>query len=351
MNKRISLMLTSTALAGVLSLAAHGAHAQELNIVSWGGITNEANDAAYWKPFEKKTGIKVNSDSFSGEIGKIRAQVESGNIQWDVAEPEYAEEAVGCMEGLYEKIDASRLPQGEIPDRYVTECGITAALYGTILTYNHKKYGDDGPKTWQDFWDVKKFPGKRGLPKNVKLAPVFALLADGVDPSKIYEVLGTDEGQQRAFDKLDEIKDQIIWWSSGTQQVQGFISGEYDMAAVWNGRAADANKTQGQQLELVWDAGWVSDGNRWVILKGSPNYEAAMDYLAFATQAEHQADYMRNIDYGVANEKAYAMLTPEQLKYMPGSEEHKPSEIVEDTMFWLDHLDSMTERFNNWVSK
>ncbi len=35
---------------------------------------------------------------------------------------------------------------------------------------------------------------------------------------ELYDVLGTDEGLDRAFAKLDEIKDAIpVWWTSGAQ--------------------------------------------------------------------------------------------------------------------------------------
>ena len=351
MFKRVMFGLTAMAGLGLMASAPSAVQAEDLRIASWGGITSDANREAYWKPFEAETGIHIQEDSFNGEIGKIRAQVQSGSLQWDIAEPEFAEVEIGCMEGLYEPIDTTMLPMDDIPAQHVTECGVTSLLAGTLLVYDRTRYGDDGPKTWSDFWDVEKFPGKRAMNRSVKASLVFALLADGVQLDQIYEVLGTKEGQDRAFAKLDEIKDDLVWWASGTESIQGFASDAYDMAAVWNGRAAGANETQNQDLELVWDAGWISNGNRWVILKGSPNYDAAMKFIAFATQPEPQAEFMRQINYGSVNQKSFDLLDPERLKDMPGAKAYAPYEIFEDAEFWLVHLDSLTERFNNWVAQ
>jgi putative spermidine/putrescine transport system substrate-binding protein len=345
------LLFTGAVAAAALIGAPQAGHAESLTIVSWGGIVNDANRAAYWEPFTKETGIEIVEDSFNGELGKIRAQVESGNIQWDIAEPEYAEEALGCIEGLYEPLDHSMLPMDQLPEGTVTECGITSLVAGTVLAYDKAKFPNGGPQTWAEFWDVEKFPGKRGLNLFVTDTVVFALLADGVPQDQVYEVLGTKEGQDRAFAKLDELKPHIVWWTSGTEQIQGFLSGEYDMGSAWNGRVAAANESGDIDLQMVWDAGYLYGGNRWVILKGSPNKEAAMKFLAFATQPEPQADFMRNINYGSINTEAYALVDKDRLEVMPGTPERLPHAIHMNGEFWLEHLDSVNERFNRWVSE
>ena len=139
-------------------------------------------------------------------------------------------------------------------------------------------------------------------------------MADGVPREEIYKVLSTKEGQDRAFKKLDEIKEHIVWWTSGTEQIQGLLTGEYDMAMAWNGRVATANKTEGAKLAIAWDAGQVLNGDRWVILKGSPNKQQAIEFIKFALQPEPQAAFMRNIPYGQVNQKAYPLLTEEEKK-------------------------------------
>lgn len=344
--------LTDVLVVSLVALGVAGpAGAQDqLTIVSWGGIVNEANRAAYWDPFTEKTGIEIVEDAFNGELGKIRAQVESGNVQWDIAEPEFAEETLGCLEGLFEPLDHSILPMDQLPEGTVTECGVVSLAAGTVLAYNKDKFPDGGPQSWADFWDVEKFPGKRGVNLFVTDTLVFALLADGVPREEVYDVLGTPEGQDRAFAKLDELKPHIVWWTSGTEQIQGFLSGEYDIGVAWNGRVAAANESEEINLGMVWEAGYLYGGNRWAILAGTPNYDAAMEFIAFATQPEPQAEFMRQINYGSINTEAYEMLEPERLEAMPGTAERLPYAVYMNGPFWLEHLDSVNERFNRWVA-
>jgi putative spermidine/putrescine transport system substrate-binding protein len=336
--------------AAALMLCAGAAWAEDLRIASWGGVVTAANRAAYWDPYEKATGIKIIDDTFNGEIAKARAQIEAQSYQWDIAEMEDAEAVAGCEEGLYEKLDQSRLPIADLLPGTHSECGVVSLTSGTGLSYNKAKL-PEGPQSWADFFDTKKFPGKRGMRKSATITLEVALLGAGVPKEDIYKVLATKEGQDRAFAKLDEIKDSIVWWSSGTELVQGFLSGEFDIAVAYNGRVAAANKTQDQKLEFVWSADYLIGNNHWVILKGSPNAKAAMDFIAWATTPEPQAEFMRHIDYSSANSKAFALLEPQYLTYMPNTPERVPHGFPADLAVWRDNLDSLTERFNAWASQ
>ncbi|MBZ9772200.1 ABC transporter substrate-binding protein [Mesorhizobium sp. CO1-1-8] len=335
---------------GALVLGTAAASAEELRVASWGGVLSEANRAAYWDPYEKATGIKIIDDTFNGEIAKIRAQVEAKSHQWEIAEVEDAEAFAGCEEGLYEKLDLTRIPVADLAPGTYGDCSVASEI-GTIgLTYNGAKMAN-GPKTWAEFFDVKKFPGKRGMRKSATFTLEIALLGAGVPKEEVYKVLATKEGQDKAFAKLDEIKDQLVWWSSGTELVQDLIAGEFDIAAAYNGRVADANKTQGQKLEFIWDAGYVLGNTNWVILKGSPKAKQAMDFIAWATTPEPQAEFMRHVDYASANTKAFALLEPKYLTYMPNTPDRVAYSLASDPAFWRDNLDTLTERFNAWASK
>src|SRR5262245_33875731 len=62
-----------------------------LVVVSWGGAYTKSQIEAYHKPFEKKTGAKINSVDYNGGIAEIKAQVEAGNVTWDVVDMELAD--------------------------------------------------------------------------------------------------------------------------------------------------------------------------------------------------------------------------------------------------------------------
>lgn len=345
------MIRTNTALSAVALLIAGlsmQVQAAELNVSSYGGANAAAYRAAYWEPFEAKTGIKVNESLSDGSIGKVRSQVASGHVVWDVAQTDTGNMTIGCSEGLFEKIDLSGLPVNDLLPNTVSECGIASEFAGTVLTYNGNVI-KEGPKSWQDFWDTKKFPGKRCLRKHTETL-ISALLADGASKDDIYKILDTDEGVQRAFRKLGEIKGDIVWWESGTQQIQSLLSGECNIGSAWNGRVADANAA-GNKLKLVWEAGYYLQWDSWTILKNSPNKEAAKEYLKFALDPERQAVFMKHITYGVANEKAYPLIPDSLRDQLPTTKEHLKHAVASNAEFWLHNGDELNAKFQDWVSR
>nr|WP_261453985.1 hypothetical protein [Agrobacterium fabrum] len=42
----------------------------------------------------------------------------------------------------------------------MTDSFIANSNYSTLIAWNKKTYGDNGPKSMADFFDAKKFPGK-----------------------------------------------------------------------------------------------------------------------------------------------------------------------------------------------
>ena len=163
-----------------------------------------------------------------------------------------------------------------------------------------------GPATWADFFDTKKIPGKRGMRKGARYNLEFALMADGVKPGDVYKELATKAGADRAFKKLGELKPSVQWWEAGAQPPQFLVAGDVVMSTVYNGRIDAANR-EGKNLKIGWTGG-IYDLDHWVIPKGAPNKEASMKFIAFATTADAQAEYAKNIAYGPTNTKAMAKL-------------------------------------------
>ena len=133
-----------------------------------------------------------------------------------------------------------------------------------------------------DFFDLDKFPGKRGMRRGPKPNLEFALIADGVPAAEVYDVLSTDAGIDRAFAKLDTIKDSVVWWEAGAQPPQLLADGEVVMTTAYNGRIFNAVAAEGKPFTIVWD-GQIYDLDLWVIPKGAKNKDLAMDFLSFST--------------------------------------------------------------------
>ena len=183
-------------------------------------------------------------------------------------------------EGLLEPIDWPHRAEGQAVCRAPTTHGIGPCALSTNLAYRSDKFPNGGPKTWAEFWDVKKFPGNRSMFNNAVRAAQFALVADGVPPDKIFPM-----DVDRAFKKLDQIKPHIkVWWTQGNQSQQLLRDGEVDMMVMWNARASELQQ-QGLPVELVWHGATITT-TMWGIAKGAPNRKLAWEFLQFAVQAE-----------------------------------------------------------------
>jgi putative spermidine/putrescine transport system substrate-binding protein len=349
MSKRSAILGSIAAFTSCMAMTT-GVHARDLTVVSWGGALQDAQKSTFFEPFKATTGVPMIDESWDGGIGVLRAKIEGGAATWDIVQVESEELAVGCEEGLFEQIDFSKIGGAEayLPQAMDT-CGVGAALYDFVLSYDKDKLSE-APTGWVDFFDTTKFPGKRGLRQGPKSTLEVALLADGVAPADVYKVLATEEGIERAFAKLDTIKDDIVWWKAGAQPPQLLASGEVAMTIVYNGRIDAANKNEGKNFGIVWN-GALYTVDSWVILKDTPNLEAAYQFLDFVGKAENQANFSKAIAYGTSNKDAAGLLPAEVLSNLPTAPENLGAAMEIDTAFWLENIDRLTERFNIWVAK
>ncbi|KQT55209.1 MULTISPECIES: ABC transporter substrate-binding protein [unclassified Aureimonas] len=331
-------------------LASQPVLARDLTVVSWGGNYQDAQRQIYFQPFAAKSAKPLLDESWDGGYGVLAAKLQAGTPNWDVVQVETEELALGCADGLYEPVDWAKLGGEDkfIPSA-VNECGVGAIVWTTGLSYDADKLKTP-PASWADFFDTAKFPGKRALRKGPKYALEFALIADGVAPKDVYTTLATPEGVDRAFAKLDTIKKDLVWWESGAQPIQLLASGEVVMTSAYNGRLAGINKSEGKNFQIVWP-GSIYAIDSWVVLKGSPNKEAAFDFIQFASLPENQSKLPDFIAYGLPNKEAGAMLKPDVAAQLPTAPANLDVSIPLDGDFWVDNVEALTTRFNAWVAQ
>ncbi|PAU98054.1 ABC transporter substrate-binding protein [Paracoccus salipaludis] len=354
-------LIAGTALA---LIAAGTAQAQDsINITTYGGAFAAAVNEAYARPFTEATGIQANMVDNSDPPAKLKAEVEAGNVTSDVYDVEQSDVIRLCDEGLIEPIDPAALPAAAdgtpAADDYLPQalhdCATAIMVWSTVIAYDTSAFPNGAPATVADFFDTAKFPGKRGIIKRPKYALEFALLGDGVAPDEVYDVLSTDEGVDRAFAKLDTIKDQVVWWEAGAQAPQLLADKEVSMTLAYNGRIFDAIVDEGKPFGFVWD-GANLDMDYWVIPKGAPDMEKSMKFIAFASDPARQADLSKYIAYGpprksaAANVGTYKDGTTEMAPYLPTTPANAEKALVNDAAFWADHGTELTERFNAWLA-
>jgi len=349
-----------TAVAGVALgvTAIVPAMAQSLTVVSWGGAYTRSQVKAYHEPWEAKTGIKINSEDYNGGLAQVKAQVESGNVSWDLVDVELSDAVRGCDEGLFESIDTAILPPApdgtaamkDFMDGTLTDCAVAQIIWSNVYAYDATKFPGAKPKTMADFFDTGKYPGKRGMRKNPKPNMEFALIADGVPPAQVYEVLSEPAGVDRAFAKLDSIKDSIVWWEAGAQPPQLLADGEVAMTTAYNGRLYNAIINEKKPFVIVWD-GQVWDLDLWVIPKGTRNLKTALEFVAFSTDTVRNWDQSNYISYGPVRRSAQALVSPEMAPHMPNAAANFSNALQNDYQFWADNQDELNDRFNTWLAR
>jgi putative spermidine/putrescine transport system substrate-binding protein len=344
---------TSFLLAGLLTLGfSMPAHAQErITVVTFGGALAEAQRKAYFEPFTKATGIQVVEDEWSGQMAKLRAMVQSGNVNWDVIDVSDGQTDRACDEGLIEPINIDAFGG---KDKFLTNsvhrCAVPTLVASLVIGYNAAKFPGEKPSTLSDFWDVKKFPGPRALKKWPKHNLEWALLADGVPEGELYKQLETKEGVDRAFRKLDQIKPYVkVWFDTWAQPQQLLVDGEVVMSSGTNGRLAAAAQTR-PEVTWMWDhQGYGMD--LWAIVKGSRNRTNAEKFIEFASRPEVMAEFSKYIQYGPTVKAAIDKMPPDLAKAMPTAAQNMQTAWKIDARFWGDHQDDLEVRFQAWLSK
>jgi putative spermidine/putrescine transport system substrate-binding protein len=333
-------------LGGILAFCfATDVRAQDsVTVASWGGAYQEAESKAFFQPAAKALGITIKEDT-TGGLADVRLQVTGNAVKWDLVELGADECARGTKEGLFEKLDYNLIKADGIPEKLVREDWIGIAYYSVVLIYNTNVYGENGPKTWADFWNVEKFPGKRALGNFPNETLTVAALADGVPPDKVYPL-----DMDRAFASLEKIKPHIsVWWDSGGQAMQLIKDGEVDMAAIWNGRASTLVK-EGAPVSYTFDQG-VFNPDCMVIPKGSKNKDLAMKALAQFVSPELQANLPLYIGNGPVNQKAFDTIPADRQPVIVSSPENVKKQVLLDADFWADHLVEAQERFDDFLQQ
>jgi putative spermidine/putrescine transport system substrate-binding protein len=330
--------------------------ADPITVVSWGGSYGKAQDAALFTDASKNTGIEIIRES-GASMSKTCLQVESNSVSWDLVVTGSGGSASAAAKGCLEKIDYSVVDVSDfIPGTYTDYC-VGTDVFATVMAWNTDKFGQPGssgaPKTWADFWNVKKFPGSRAYRANsVDGALEPALMADGVPADKVYEVLSTKAGKQRAIDKIRELKPNIaVFWGSGAQQAQLMKDGEVDMITGWNGRFDNAKK-DGAKVGYTFNQA-LYDFDCMAMPKGAPNKATAMKFLAEISKAEYQANLPFHITYGPTNKKAYEITTAskELVESLPSHPKNVPMMLPINLEWYGKHRTEALEMYMEMMSE
>jgi putative spermidine/putrescine transport system substrate-binding protein len=344
---RSFLAAVAVFVAPLAALSAAFGNSNDLTIVTRDQSLPRAIQAAYVQPFTVATELAVQQEVWEGGIDVLRARAKAPDNTWTLVLVDPEELAVGCSEGIFDKLDWSTIGG---KDHYVplavSDCGLGGVIANTVLAWDRDKF--PVTPTWADFWDVAKYPGKRGLRKGVRGNLEIALLADGVAPADIYKTLATNDGVDRAFRKLDQLKPYIVWWAADAEAAHILSSGDVLMTSAPSGQIVTTGQAEHRNFGVQF-ASSLFEVLSWAIIKGSPAVRTAQQFLYFAGLPAIQVKLLH-----VGGESGLAKglndgLPPEVLAISASNPANLNASLRTDAAFWHDNLPKLRPRFDSWL--
>jgi putative spermidine/putrescine transport system substrate-binding protein len=320
---------------------------RSLNVAAWGGNIQDAQETAFFKPFEEATGGSVQTKS--ADLDRLREQVESENVSWDVITLP-AQEALALARAEYlEPIDFGVVDKAPLVPEVVLQHAVGEAFFSTVIVYPADR--PTPPAGWSEFWSINPRESEdepipvedlRALQRSPVGTLEFALLADGVTVDALYPL-----DIERAFESLNRIRDHIVvWYEDGKQPIELIVADQVAMASAWNVRAWQLGVTT--EIGTQWSGGMLS-ADMWVVPRGAPNKEVAMDFINFATRAIPSANFARLVPFGPVNRESPPLLAAERLREMPTAPENFRAQFIQNWAWWADNSEAVTERFEDWL--
>lgn len=316
---------------------------ERITMVTYGDRAGEVLENSFAKPFSELTGLEIVQDA-PVDYAKIQAQVDSGRVMWDVVEGDLFTTIRYCGELFEENVNVDL---SGVDERFIiSKCGAPNNIFAAMLAYDESKFGDDPPTSWVDYFDVEKYPGKRGLWTFIALNPIeMALLGDGVAPEDLYPC-----DVDRALDKLDSIRDHIVFYDTLGQSLEQMVTGAVAMSAIVNARGLFAEE-QGATFAPVWNQAILS-WDVWSIPKGSPNKEAAEAFMSYMMTPEPQIKSAAGLAFGPTAKGVDGLAEASELvaKWLPTAPENSENTILMDPAWWSENYDDVLARYTDWIS-
>ena len=362
--RRAALGIAWIWLVGFGSSAASETQARAITVATWGGPYEHSQVKAYFEPFTRETGIRIDVERYGGGLAELRRQNAGGDIAWDLVDMTMADNRAACKQGLLERIDHSFLasaPDGtpadeDFVDGALTECGVSQIVYAMVTAYNRDAFPGERPTRIRDIFDLRRFPGKRALQRLPEANLEWALRSYGVPRQDLYQLLSTERGLRLAFERLDQIRDHVVWWTSIDEAVELLVTGEVAIASQYNGRLFDAAVIQGHPIEIIWDAQIYELGS-WGIPRGTPRLDEVLEFIRFATGTRPLAEQASHISYGPARRSSmqlvsvHAQTGVDMRPHLPTSAMNFRTAILKDTEWYASLYDRIKSRFDAWLGE
>jgi putative spermidine/putrescine transport system substrate-binding protein len=345
-RRRFAQLAAAFAVSAPFALGKASAADKQLVLVNWGGDAIKAYDAAFGQPFAKETGIAVKEDGTGPTEGAIAAQFKSGKPTWDLVDADPFSAISLGKQGMIEPIDYKIVDKSKMRKGFGWDYAASTYFFSYVIAYDAQKFGANPPKGMADFFDVKKYPGKRSLYKWGAGMWEAALLADGVAPDKLYPL-----DLDRAHKKIAALKPDVIsFWGGGADSQQVMLSGDASMALIWSTRASLLDRDSKGQIKFIWNEGLISPGALAVIKNNPGGTENAMKFIASTSDPQKQLVIFNMLGQGPANPATDALIPPDQRKYNPVDPDNAKSQVALDMPWYSEHYGAALDAYTKIIS-
>lgn len=337
------LVVGSTAAAAMMGSARAAVAAPELVVVGWGGAHEESLKKAVYEPFTAATGIRIKQVSATNQLAMLKAQVQNNNPEWDIIQPGSLWVYRGAKEGLYEKIDYGTVDRRQLYPQAVHPYGVAFEVFAVDMAYNTKRFpGGAHPKTWVEFWDVRRFPGRRTGPgwtprDNLEIGAMAA----GVPLDKVYPI-----DAKLAFQKLAEIKPHMTWWNTGAQFAQLFADEEVVLGYGWGARVVVVAR-QGKPVAVELNQA-ILDQTFFAVSKVSRRKENAMKFINFACTVKPQMARPLLYPHGPTNRKAWEQMDAKARQDIVNYD--LPNVLLRDAEWWVEREAELLDEWKKFLA-
>jgi putative spermidine/putrescine transport system substrate-binding protein len=323
------------------------AAAQQLVVRTPGGVFDEVKRETIYDPFRKETGIEIVPVAATG--AKLLAMMKSGQHELDLID-------TGDDVLLQLELGNHLMPIPYDQFKYTNPADIDPVvkrkyqlgsfIYAMVLAYNTNAiaHGSE-PKSWAEFWDIKKWPQRRTFPDMATGTPTIelALIADGVPMDKLYP-LDID----RAFKSLTRIRSTIPkFWDTGALSSTMLVQNEVAMGPLWSTRVQVA-KDQGAPVDIQWNQNALLV-QAYGIPVGSKNADGAVKFIDYASSPEVQTRWLSKYKAIPINQKSYPSTSKDLIDPATGTPWTRSKGFVLDIHWWSQNRDKVSAAWSKWI--
>lgn len=317
---RRGVLAGSLAGAGMLAMPSIlKAQDKSLKVGVYGGYFKDSFDKNIFPEFTKASGIAVESVAEpTGEAWLVQLEqaAKAGQAPADVSMMSQVSMLKGQSTDLWAPLDTAKIKNASgLIDAFVNKypdgrvAGIGAVAWYITLVTNTDVY-KEAPTSWAALWDPANEDklGLLALVSNSFLLEVTAKTHFGGT-----EVLDTEEGILKVFDKLAEVKPNVrLWYRDEAQFEQALKSGEIPMGQYYHDVTGLAAADDHPVRSTFPKEGGIMDSGCWALSRASTKSEEAHVFIDYMSQPSIQATLSRKVGTAPTVKRELLDLTAEE---------------------------------------